>query len=54
MGEACRVSKAKLVAADSLVATAMVLRKTNSNAELCLVDEAVMLRRYEVLSGMGY
>ena len=40
----------KFMAEDGLVAAAKILAKTNSNAELCLVDEAVMDRRYGVLA----
>lgn len=40
----------KFVAEDGLVAAAKILATRDSNAELCLVDETVMDRRYGVLA----
>ena len=40
----------KFVAEDGLVPAAKILATRDSNAELCLVDEAVMDRRYGVLA----
>ena len=38
------------MAEDGLVAAAKILATRDSNAELCLVDETVMDRRYGVLA----
>ncbi|MCI6862940.1 MAG: hypothetical protein SOV16_02640 [Anaerobiospirillum succiniciproducens] len=40
------------MAEDGLMDAAMILAKTNSNAELCLVDEMVQLKWYEAINSI--